>query len=413
MSDDIAIKVERLSKVYKLYHSPLDRLKEALSPIRRKYHHDFHALNEVSFELKKGETVGIIGRNGSGKSTLLKTITGVLTPSSGSVQVNGRLSALLELGAGFNPELTGIENVYFNGTLMGVSREEMENRLDSILAFADIGEFVHQPVKSYSSGMFVRLAFAVAVCVDPEILIVDEALAVGDIAFQQKCLDRLGALKEKGATILLVTHDIMLTRNYCDYVVYLRDGNVALISDAEAAGEAYIRDTKAEIQKIALSTKKAERQSSSPRFGSGEGEITAVEVEAPGSGLPVCIEDDQITIRVFARIIKSILTPAIHVQIRDFRGYILYGIFTKPNELERVEKEVHSDLRAALSMRVALQPGDYGVTISLNNAFGEKSQVVLDKQVSAATFTVLPKIDGRVLNGVVNLNGVWEMPTNA
>lgn len=408
MSEDIAINVENLAKVYKLYKSPLDRLKEALSPIRRKYHHDFYALNGVSFEVNKGETVGIIGRNGSGKSTLLKMITGVLSPSRGSITVNGRISALLELGAGFNPEMTGIENVYFNGMLIGVSREEMDNKLASILAFADIGDFVYQPVKSYSSGMFVRLAFAVAVCVEPEILIVDEALSVGDIAFQQKCFDRLNSLKEKGVTILLVTHDIMLTRNYCDRVVYLQNGVVSMVADAETAGEEYIRDTRAEIQKIALSAKKVVPESNLTRFGTGEGEIVSVAVEAAGNGLPACVEGDLLFVRIFAKIITTILNPVIHVQVRDFRGYVLYGICTQSDEFQRIENDDYFDLRATLSMRISLQPGEYSVTLSLNNAIGDKAQVILDKQVSAATFTVLPKIDGRVLNGVVDLNGVWE-----
>jgi ABC-type polysaccharide/polyol phosphate transport system ATPase subunit len=412
MSADIAIKVENLTKVYKLYNTPTDRLKEALSPIRRKYHHDFNALHDVSFEVKKGEAVGIIGRNGSGKSTLLKIITGVLTPTSGSVTVNGRISALLELGSGFNPELTGIENIYFNGTLMGISREEMESRLDAILAFADIGEFVHQPVKSYSSGMFVRLAFAVAVCVEPEILIVDEALSVGDMAFQQKCLERLRLLREKGVTILLVTHDIMLTRNYCEYVVYLKRGNVAMVADAETAGEAYIKDARSEMQKLVPSPEKPGVNNASMRYGSSEGEITAVEVQAKDSDLPVCVENEQLIIRIFARIEKSIMYPAIHVQVRDFRGYILYGIYTQPHELEWLEHDEYIELRAALSLNVNLQPGEYGVAVSLNNAHGELMQIILDKHVSAATFTVLPKTGGRVFNGVINLNGVWAEPVN-
>ena len=182
---NVSIKVESLSKIYKLYNTPMDRLKETMHPFRKKYHKDFFALKDISFEVKKGETFGIIGKNGSGKSTLLKIITGVLSPSSGNVTVNGRVSSLLELGAGFNPELNGIENIYFYGTINGFSKEEMDSRLDSILAFADIGEFVFQPVKSYSSGMYVRLAFAVAIQVDPEILIIDEALSVGDIFFQK------------------------------------------------------------------------------------------------------------------------------------------------------------------------------------------------------------------------------------
>ena len=195
-----AIKVSHLTKVYKLYDKPVDRLKESLHPLKKKYHKDFYALNDVSFEIKKGETVGIIGKNGAGKSTLLKIITGVLTPSSGHVHVNGRIASLLELGAGFNPEYTGIENIYLQGTLMGYSHSEMESKIDGILAFADIGDFVHQPVKSYSSGMYARLAFSVAINVEPDILIVDEALSVGDMYFQQKCMDKIISMQKNNIT---------------------------------------------------------------------------------------------------------------------------------------------------------------------------------------------------------------------
>jgi ABC-type polysaccharide/polyol phosphate transport system ATPase subunit len=404
----IAISVINLSKKYLLYDTPQHRLKEALHPLRKKYHHDFNALYDVSFEVKKGEAVGIIGRNGSGKSTLLKIIAGVLTPTSGSVQVNGSISSLLELGAGFNPELTGIENVYFNGTLMGYSREEMDARLDDILAFADIGEFVHQPVKMYSSGMFVRLAFAVAVCVDPEILIVDEALSVGDMAFQQKCLDRLRTLREKGVTILLVTHDIMLTRNYCEYVVYLQNGRVALLADAETAGEAYLEDMKSEVQKLVNPSEKARGANALILFGDRDGDITAVEVTNPHSGLPIFADNDPLLIRVQARVKKMILFPRIYVQIRDFRGYIIYGIHSMPEELQRIGEDEYVALSAALSIRTTLGPGEYGVTVSINNAPGEMNQIVLDKQVAAATFTVLSKAGSRGFQGSVNLHAVWE-----
>lgn len=224
MSNDIAISVQNLTKIYKLYDTPLDRLKESVNPFGKKYHKDFYALNDVSFEIKKGETVGIIGKNGSGKSTLLKIITGVLTPSSGNVTVNGKISALLELGAGFNPELTGIENVFFNGMLMGYSREEMNEKLDAILSFADIGEFVYQPVKTYSSGMFIRLAFAVAVNVEPEILIVDEALSVGDVFFQQKCFAKIRKILESQITFLFVSHDMSALQNLCDRGILLKQG---------------------------------------------------------------------------------------------------------------------------------------------------------------------------------------------
>ena len=211
-----AIKVSHLTKVYKLYDKPIDRLKESLHPLKKKYHKDFYALNDVSFEIKKGETVGIIGKNGAGKSTLLKIITGVLTPSSGHVHVNGRIASLLELGAGFNPEYTGIENIYLQGTLMGYTKEEMEAKIDEILTFADIGDFVYQPVKSYSSGMFARLAFAVAINVEPDILIVDEALSVGDMYFQQKCMDKINTMRSRKMTLLFVSHSIGQVKKICE-----------------------------------------------------------------------------------------------------------------------------------------------------------------------------------------------------
>ena len=219
---EFAIQVKHLNKMYKLYNKPSDRLKEALGfhvPVREHY-----ALRDVSFNVKRGETVGIIGTNGSGKSTILKIITGVLNPTGGEVVVDGRISALLELGAGFNMEYTGIENVYLNGTMMGFSKEEIDARLQDILDFADIGDFVHQPVKAYSSGMFVRLAFAVAINIDPEILIVDEALSVGDVFFQAKCYRKFEEFKKMGRTILFVSHDLSSISRYCDRVVLLNKG---------------------------------------------------------------------------------------------------------------------------------------------------------------------------------------------
>nr|WP_297884585.1 ABC transporter ATP-binding protein [uncultured Blautia sp.] len=219
---EFAIQVKHLDKMYKLYNKPSDRLRETLGlkvPVREHY-----ALRDVSFDVKRGETVGIIGTNGSGKSTILKIITGVLNPTDGEVTVDGRISALLELGAGFNMEYTGIENVYLNGTMMGFSKEEVEARLQDILDFADIGDFVYQPVKSYSSGMFVRLAFAVAINIDPEILIVDEALSVGDVFFQAKCYRKFEEFKKLGRTILFVSHDLSSISRYCDRVILLNKG---------------------------------------------------------------------------------------------------------------------------------------------------------------------------------------------
>ena len=224
MENEELISVKKVSKVYRLYDRAIDRLLESISIRKKSYHKDFFALQDISFSVKKGEAVGIIGTNGSGKSTMLKIITGVLTPTSGSVETKGTICALLELGAGFNQDYTGIENIYMNGTMMGISKEEMDKKLPSILDFADIGDFVYQPVKSYSSGMFVRLAFALYISIDPEILIVDEALSVGDVFFQAKCYHRMDELKKKGTTILMVTHDLGSVMKYCDRVILFNKG---------------------------------------------------------------------------------------------------------------------------------------------------------------------------------------------
>lgn len=238
---DIAISVNNISKMYKLYDNPMDRLKESLGLSRQKKYKEHYALHDVSFDVHKGETVGIIGTNGSGKSTILKIITGVLNPSQGQVSVDGRISALLELGAGFNGEYSGIENVYLNGTMIGFSREEIDAKLQDILDFADIGEFVHQPVKTYSSGMFVRLAFAVAINIEPEILIVDEALSVGDVFFQAKCYRKFEEFKEMGKTILFVSHDLSSIGKYCDRVVLLNKGRKLAEGDAKEMVNLYRR----------------------------------------------------------------------------------------------------------------------------------------------------------------------------
>lgn len=224
MSDKNVISVQHLSKMYKLYDKPSDRLKESLGLSRKKKYREHYALHDVNFNIHEGECVGIIGVNGSGKSTILKIITGVLAPTTGKVKVNGRISALLELGAGFNMEYSGLENVYLNGTMIGFSEEEIDAKLDDILAFADIGDYIHQPVKTYSSGMFVRLAFAVAINIDPEILIVDEALSVGDVFFQAKCYHKFEEFKKQGKTILFVTHDLSSVSKYCDRVILLNKG---------------------------------------------------------------------------------------------------------------------------------------------------------------------------------------------
>lgn len=239
--EEIAIAVKNVKKIYKLYDKPKDRLKEALGLGRKQNHKLYYALNGVSMDIYRGETVGIIGTNGSGKSTILKIITGVLNPSEGEVKVDGRISALLELGAGFNPEYNGVENVYLNGTMMGFSQREIEEKLPAILEFADIGEYVYQPVKTYSSGMFVRLAFAVAINIEPEILIVDEALSVGDVFFQAKCYHKFEEFKKMGKTIVFVSHDLSSISKYCDRVFLLNKGDLLGEGDPKTMIDTYKR----------------------------------------------------------------------------------------------------------------------------------------------------------------------------
>jgi len=269
MSSDVAIKVENLSKCYQIYNNPHDRLKQFVIPklcraipvLKRFYpasgtptlcyalpvfYKEFWALKDVSFEVKKGETIGIIGRNGSGKSTLLQMICGTLNPSSGNIQTNGRIAALLELGSGFNPEFTGRENVYMSGTVLGLSREEIEQRFEAITAFADIGDFIEQPVKTYSSGMYVRLAFAVTAHVDAEILVIDEALAVGDAVFTQKCMRFLRKFKEQG-TLIFVSHDMGSVLNLCERAIWLHGGQLRQIGESKDVAEAYLQYTLQEM----------------------------------------------------------------------------------------------------------------------------------------------------------------------
>ena len=255
-SKKTAIRVEGLSKAYRIYRKPVDRLKEVLPFLRANYE-SFVALDEVSFEVQAGETVGIIGQNGAGKSTLLQILSGVLEPSGGSFEVDGRVGSLLELGAGFHPDFDGVQNVRLQGRLLGLPREFVEERIPKILAFAEIGDFVHQPVRTYSSGMFVRLAFSSAVHMDPEVLIIDEALSVGDVFFQHKCIARMKQFQEEGKTILVVSHDPQTIRHLCDRAIHLRDGGVVGDGSPEKVVAQYLQ----------------EKTRTSARIGSNAGEV--------------------------------------------------------------------------------------------------------------------------------------------
>lgn len=283
MADSPAISVSGVSKKYRLYGSVKERLKEALHPFKKQYHREFWALRDISFEVPKGQTLGIIGRNGSGKSTLLEIICSILRPTSGAVEVDGRISALLELGAGFNPQFTGRDNVVFNAQLMGLSAQEIQDSLPKIEAFADIGEFIDQPVKTYSSGMFVRLAFAAAINVDPDILLVDEALAVGDIRFQQKCYRKFMDLQDQGKTIVLVTHDTNAISRHCDAALLLENGQLILNDEPRVVVNRYYAMMTAHNGTCA--------SAGAPRGGSAPAGQPADNAQQPETPLDIFVKD--------------------------------------------------------------------------------------------------------------------------
>ncbi|MBR6451848.1 MAG: ABC transporter ATP-binding protein, partial [Lachnospiraceae bacterium] len=329
MDNKIAIQVEHLSKVYKLYERNRDRLKESLHLGKNIRFREHYALNDVSLKVNAGETVGIIGTNGSGKSTILKIITGVLSPTSGEVTINGRISALLELGAGFNMEFTGIENIYLNGIMIGFSQEEIDAKLQDILDFADIGDFVYQKVKTYSSGMFVRLAFAVAINIDPEILIVDEALSVGDVFFQNKCYRKFEEFKEQGKTILFVSHDLGSISRYCDRVVLLEQGR--LIGEGKPkeiidlykkvlVGQLDLQADTSKSQKISEGRKWKDLMHCNPdvqEYGSGLAEFEDFCCyDGSGTITNTIIKGDPFTIKLKIRFFERIQDPVFAVSIK-------------------------------------------------------------------------------------------------
>lgn len=340
--NEVAIRVNNVSKLYKLYDKPMDRLKESLGLSRKQMYKEHFALRNVSFEVHRGETVGIIGTNGSGKSTMLKIITGVLNPSEGDVQIQGRISALLELGAGFNMEYTGIENIYLNGTMMGFSKEEIDQKMDDILSFADIGDFVYQPVKTYSSGMFVRLAFAVSINIEPDILIVDEALSVGDVFFQVKCYHKFEEFKKMGKTILFVSHDLGSISKYCDRVVLINKGEKVSEGKPKEIVDEYKQilvkhdDTPLDVQSnnkecIEDAVWKSELKLNPNLIEYGEKQAEIIDfaiIDDHGDITSNIQKDTEFTIRMKVKFNKKMQEPIFAFTIKDLQGTEVTGTNT-------------------------------------------------------------------------------------
>lgn len=409
-----------LSKVYRLYARPLDRLKESLHLLRRSYHEDFYALRDVSLMVRPGETVGIIGRNGSGKSTLLKLLTGILTPTSGSVHVHGRIAALLELGAGFNPELTGRENVYFSGTIMGYTHAEMEARLPEIVAFAGIGVFLDQPVKTYSSGMFVRLAFAVAVNVDPDILIIDEALAVGDLSFQARCYKKFEDFRRRKKTILFVTHALDTVIRYCNRAVVLEAGRVAFDTDPKTAVDAYkqlLADTRE------LSDRPASAAASLPEssavtvnqrdvnvdmlsYGDGRAEIVDFALLGPDGDPSLTLAHGQpFAIVMKVRFKANIEDPIFAYTIKDIKGLEITGTNTHFKRLATGTRRPGELVTVTFRQTLNLQAGGYALSLGCTG-YERGGLVVYHRLYDVLLFQV---ISDTYMVGFYDLNSTIEL----
>ena len=386
-----SISVKDVTKIYQLYERPIDRLKEAMSITKKNYHKDFFALDKVSFEVEKGQTVGIIGTNGSGKSTILKIITGVLTPTEGVAEVNGKISALLELGAGFNNEYTGIENIYMNGTMMGYTKEEMDRKLPEILEFADIGDFVYQPVKTYSSGMFVRLAFALAINVEPEILIVDEALSVGDVFFQSKCFRKIDEIRQKGTTVLMVTHDMGSVIKYCDKVVLLNRGHFVAEGAAGEMVDLYKKilanqfDTQEEKedneQQEVEETEKAEAfvwkerlglNAENIEYGHKKAEIIDFGIfDHKGEISNIVTKGEQFSIKMKVKFHEKQSNPIFAYTFKDKKGTEITGTNTMLENCDLIEAEEGQIYEIEFSQNAIMQGGEYLLSLGCTVFKGE------------------------------------------
>lgn len=380
---DMAIEARQITKIYKLYNKPSDRMREALGLSRKKLYKEHYALRGVDLAIRQGEAVGIIGTNGSGKSTILKIITGVLNPTGGEVTVRGRISALLELGAGFNMEYNGIENIYLNGTMMGFSEKEIDEKLQAILEFADIGDYVYQPCKTYSSGMFVRLAFAVAINIEPEILIVDEALSVGDVFFQAKCYHKFEEFKQMGKTILFVSHDLSSIAKYCDRVILLNKGIKLGEGSPKEMIDAYKQVLvgqyplpEEEMQTDENTLPESEINEKALEYGTRAGEITEYYLmDQKGTRTGAIIKGEKFTLHMKVRFNSDLPAPIFAFTIKDKRGTEITGTNTM------VEKAFLSPVKAGeektitFTQHLDLQGGEYLLSLGVTGYEGDVFQV--------------------------------------
>lgn len=409
--DNIAIEVKDLEKVYKLYDKPSDRLKEALRIGRGKRHTEHRALKGVDLSIRQGECVGIIGTNGSGKSTILKIITGVLSPTAGEVKVNGRISALLELGAGFNMEYNGIENIYLNGTMIGFSKKEIDQKLEEILAFADIGDYVYQPAKTYSSGMFVRLAFAVAINIDPEILIVDEALSVGDVFFQAKCYHKFEEFKAMGKTIVFVSHDLSSISKYCDRVVLLNQGVklgegapkqmidtykqvlVGQYVPPESEGERLLDDeTLREMAAKGVDGSKSENPELL-EYGSKKAKITEYYItDGKGTRTSAILKGSEFTIHMKVEMAERIPNPIFAFTIKNVRGTEITGTNTMFEKAFLKPVKAGETKEITFTQEMNLQGGDYLLSLGVTG-YEEDDFTVYHRLYDVLNVTVISDKD--------------------
>lgn len=379
-----AIEVKDISKIYPLYANKRDKFKEAILPGKRNYHKDFHALKNISFNVEKGECVGIIGLNGSGKSTLLKIITGVITQTSGNVDINGRISALLELGAGFNPEYTGMENIFLNSTLMGYSDDKTRERLPQILEFADIGDFIYQPVKTYSSGMFVRLAFSIAINIEPDILIIDEALSVGDVFFQQKCFQKIRELTGK-ATVLIVSHDMNAMTKFCKRVMVMNHGQLVFDGEPQEAVTRYFKIKQGEfnqeqtieiLKNDSLDFSKYKIPDTGQYSGNMNVLITKYYYEFNGSpDAEICERGDVLHIWMVVEARIEIENLIVGYQVRDKYGNEIFGQTSLTSQVEQFSLRQGESLIEFEIQWPEIREGDYFITLGIGNGTEVLNQV--------------------------------------